>query len=192
MIDYSVIAHAIRYYEANGFLRVEVPWTVTEEVLNITKPEGAKHNYQLRHDNGKCLVASAEQSFLYQYLKGFLPKGRFQATTPCFRFENYDELHTKNFIKTELIITDKVDTEELKKVIGQTFNFFRNYFPVDGLSVEPTGIVGGEKTYDITFNGDELGSYGIRECSFLKWIYATGVAEPRLSMIRRKYGLSQN
>jgi len=37
------------------------------------------------------------------------------------------------------------------------------------------------KSYDIEFNGIELGSYGIRECEYLSWIYATGCAEPRLS-----------
>jgi len=30
---------------------------------------------------------------------------------------------------------------------------------------------------------DELGSYGIRSCEFLDWIYATGVAEPRFSSL---------
>jgi len=33
------------------------------------------------------------------------------------------------------------------------------------------------------YNGVELGSYGIRECKFLKWIYGTGCAEPRLSQV---------
>ena len=33
----------------------------------------------------------------------------------------------------------------------------------------------------------ELGSYGIRECEFLKWIYATGCAEPRIRKIINLY-----
>ena len=41
--------------------------------------------------------------------------------------------------------------------------------------------------YDITINGEELGSYGIRKCEFLKWIYGTGCAEPRLSTLIKKY-----
>ena len=42
----------------------------------------------------------------------------------------------------------------------------------------------------------ELGSYGIRTCDYLKWIYGTGCAEPRLSrvlkLIELKNGVSQN
>lgn len=34
---------------------------------------------------------------------------------------------------------------------------------------------------------NELGSYGIRECEYLKWIYATGCADPRLSKIINLY-----
>jgi hypothetical protein len=45
----------------------------------ITKPKD-RISFQLKH-NDKCLVASGEQSFLYLYLKDFLPKGKFQAIT---------------------------------------------------------------------------------------------------------------
>ena len=37
--------------------------------------------------------------------------------------------------------------------------------------------------YDIDYHGIELGSYGIRHCQFLNWIYGTGCAEPRLSKV---------
>jgi hypothetical protein len=43
---------------------------------------------------------------------------------------------------------------------------------------------------DIEFAGIELGSYGIRSCDFLDWVYGTGVAEPRLSSIMGKYGIT--
>ena len=46
----------------------------------------------------------------------------------------------------------------------------------------------GKEMYDIeSCNGIELGSYGIREFAGFRWIYGTGVAEPRLSLcIARK------
>lgn len=183
MIDYYIIADSIKYYEDNGFKRIESPWTVSEYVDNLTKPKDTI-SFQLKHNN-KCLVASGEQSFLYLYLKDFLPKGQFQSTTPCFRNESFDYSHTKYFIKNELIKTDVVNENELNNIIEICFNFYSQYIP----KIE---IVQTEIGYDIEYNGNELGSYGIRENEFLKWIYATGCAEPRLSKIINLYknGLS--
>jgi hypothetical protein len=184
MIDYKIIADSVQFYETKGFSRVEVPWTVTKQVSNITKPQGAL-DFELKHKNNKVLVASAEQGFLYQYLKGFLPKGRFQAITPCFRFEDFDELHTKYFVKNELIITDEVNLRTLYSTIAYARIFFQQYFKCELETVKT-----GEHSYDIMYNGDELGSYGIRSCSFLTWVYGTAVAEPRLSSVLKKYELS--
>ena len=174
MIDYKILSDSIEFYENSDFKRVEAPWTVSEKVNNITKPEGAI-NFQLKHNN-KCLVASGEQSFLYLYLKGFLPKGQFQCTTPCHRFEPFDFLHTKYFIKNELIKTDVVNNFALSRIIDLCLNFYQKYIP-------EASAVKTEFGYDIEYKGYELGSYGIRECEFLKWIYATGCAEPRLSSV---------
>ncbi len=178
MIDYGIIANSIAYYEANGFKRIESPWTVSKYVDELTKPKDTVA-FQLKH-NDKCLVASGEQSFLYLYLKDFLPKGQFQTTTPCFRFESFDYSHTKYFIKNELIKTDIVNSSELNKVTELALNFFKQYIPDVVILETPNG-------FDIEYNGYELGSYGIRECEYLKWIYATGCAEPRLSKIIDQY-----
>lgn len=178
MINYKIIAESNDYYEEMGFKRIESPWTVSQYVDNITKPKD-KISFQLKHNN-KCLVASGEQSFLYLYLKDFLPKGQFQTTTPCFRFESFDYSHTKYFIKNELIKTDLVNNDELDRIVNICFNFFKQYIP--DLNVIKTNI-----GYDIEHNGNELGSYGIRENEYLKWIYATGCAEPRLSKIINLY-----
>lgn len=178
MIDYNLISKSIEYYQSKGFIRIESPWTVSEFVDNITKPKD-RISFQLKHNN-KCLVASGEQSFLYLYLKDFLPLGQFQTTTPCYRFESFDNLHTKYFIKTELIKTDVVNEEELHKIINICFNFYKTYIP--DIEVVKTDI-----GYDIQYQDIELGSYGIRECEFLKWIYATGCAEPRFSKIIELY-----
>jgi hypothetical protein len=181
MIDFKLLHESILYYETEGFSRVETPWAVTEEVDKITKVRN-NQSFQIKH-NDKCLVASGEQSFLYQYLKGFLPKGRFQTITPCFRFENFDFLHSKYFIKNELIITDRVTESVLEEVVQIALNFYREYIPNAVVTEHPDG-------FDIEINGKELGSYGIRECEFLKWIYATGCAEPRTSNLIKLYGIS--
>jgi len=174
MIDYKLISDSIDFYEKVGFKRIESPWTVSEYVDNLTKPKD-RLSFQLKHNN-KCLVASGEQSFLYLYLKDFILKGTYQTTTPCFRFEGFDFSHTKYFIKNELIKTDVVNRTELTKLIQHAFDFFSQY--LSGLTIVETDI-----GYDINYKEHELGSYGIRENEFLKYIYGTGCAEPRLSKL---------
>lgn len=174
MINYKLIHDSIEYYEKAGFSRIEAPWTVSEYVDNLTKPPGIA-SFQLKHNN-KCLVASGEQSFLYLYLKDFLPKGQFQTITPCFRMESFDYTHTKYFMKNELIKTDVVNWSELTKITDTCLSFFKIHIP----NVE---IIDTEIGFDIEYKGLELGSYGIRNCEFLEWIYGTGMAEPRMSRI---------
>jgi len=185
MIDYSILDASIKYYESIGYKRIESPWTVTKAVSDITRPPEAKE-FALKHEDNKVLVASGEQSFLYLYLKGFLPPGRFQTVTPCFRSDSFDGLHTKYFMKNELIITDSTSPDMLKIVIGDAKSFFAKYFPREELVVweSASGV------FDIGYKDVELGSYGIRQCEYLKWIFGTGCAEPRITMTRRKYGLS--
>ncbi len=185
MIDYKLLNDSIDFYTVNGFQRIESPWTVSKQIDDITRPED-RIPFELKH-NGKRLVASGEQSFLYLYLKNFLPKGQYQTITPCYRFEAFDFLHTKYFMKNELIVTDDVTEERLDQVIQTAYKFFSQYFNVHKLK-----IVNTPDGFDILYNGYELGSYGIRECEFLKWIYATGCAEPRTSsLIKLSNGLSQ-
>jgi hypothetical protein len=179
MINFENLQKSIEFYESKGFTRIESPWTVSRYVDEITKPKDVL-SFQLNH-NGKCLVASGEQSFLYLYLKNFLPKGQFQTVTPCFRFESFDHLHTKYFMKNELIRTDKVDEEALQWIIKDCLEFYQQFFKKK-IEVAQTKI-----GYDLEIGGDELGSYGIRSCDFLDWIYATGCAEPRLSSLMLKH-----
>lgn len=97
--------------------------------------------------------------------------------------ESFDYSHTKYFIKNELIKTDVVNEIELEKIIDKCLIFYKKYIPEVIVSKTEIG-------FDIEYNGQELGSYGIRECEYLKWIYATGCAEPRLSKIINLYGIS--
>jgi hypothetical protein len=176
MINYGIIQNSIEFYTTRGFSRIESPWTVSEYVNDITRPKD-RIPFQLKHNN-KCLVASGEQSFLYLYLKEFLPKGQFQTVTPCYRYESFDYTHTKYFIKNELIKTDVVNTFELERMVDISLSFFKIY-------LKDSEVVKTNDGFDIEYKGNELGSYGIRECEFLKWIYGTGCAEPRLSKLIR-------
>lgn len=172
MIDYGLLNDSELYYGEKGFVRVEVPWMVSQYVDQLTKPSH-QQSYVIEH-NQKALVASAEQSFLFQYLKNYLPKGQFQAITPCFRHEQFDALHSNTFMKNELIKTDVVDLNALDFVVDTALIFYRKYLPNAEVVKTPEG-------YDIQINGTELGSYGIRSRSFLDWIFGTGCAEPRTS-----------
>lgn len=179
MIDYARLDRSIEFYSnsAYKFQRIESPWTVTQDISNITKPID-KEDWEIVGKN-KVLVASGEQSFLYLYLKNFLPKGKFQTITPCFRNEPFDSTHTKYFLKNELIITDSVDTFTLQNIVEYCKEFFEKELETK------LDIIKTEIGFDIEYNGYELGSYGIRSCDFLDWIYATGCAEPRMSTIKK-------
>lgn len=177
MINYKLINDSIDFYEKKDFVRIETPWTVSEYVDKLTKPKN-KISLQLKHNN-KCLVGSGEQSFLYLYLKDFLPKGQFQTVTPCFRDENFDLFHTKYFIKCELIKTDKVSIIELENIVETCLNFYKIYLPESNVIETDIG-------FDIECSGIELGSYGIRTCDYLEYIFGTGCAEPRLSQTIKK------
>lgn len=175
MIDYILLGKSTEYYKDKGYIRIETPWTVSDKVDDITRPVDRIH-MQLKH-NDKCLVASGEQSFLYLYAKDFLPKGRFQTITPCWRYEAYDGTHSKCFMKNELIITDEVNKSTLEKIIDDANGFFSQYLSTD--------IIKTDIGYDIVSHVDkyELGSYGIRHCDFIDWVYGTGCAEPRLTRV---------
>lgn len=182
MIDYNLINKSIEFYFEKGFERIETPWLVTDYVDSITRP---KEVIPYRVDNkNKNLVASGEQGFLYLYLKEYLPKGRFQTVTPCFRNDSFDLTHTKYFIKNELIITDNVNKKTMEELMGYSRNFFENIFN------KIIDVVKTDEGCDLEIEGYELGSYGIRKCDFLHWVYGTGCAEPRTSKLMGLYGIS--
>lgn len=183
MINYQNIQDSIDFFSINDYRRIETPWTVTESISNLTKPKD-REDWKINNKN-KVLVGSAEQGFLYLILKGFLPTGQYQSTTPCFREEPFDLTHSKYFIKNELIITEDVNEIKLLKMVDSAMMFFKVKLGVSDFDYNNNVILKKVKTgmlsYDIEFAGIELGSYGIRENELLKYIYGTGCAEPRLS-----------
>jgi seryl-tRNA synthetase len=179
MIDYKLLNDSIIYYENKGFSRIETPWLVTEAVDSITRPKDIEPF--IVQAKKKNLIASGEQAFLYLYLKEYLPKGKFQTVTPCFRNDSFDFTHTKYFMKNELIQTDEVTKIKLEEMVENSLTFLQSKFPIP-LRIETTN-----DGFDIMLEDYELGSYGIRECNFLKWIYGTACAEPRTSKLINLY-----
>ena len=183
LIDYKILAHSQEFYESKGYKAIESPWTVTKGVSDITRPDFVKDEFFIESKN-KVVVASGEQSFLYLYLKGFLPKGKFQTITPCFRDDAFDFLHTKYFMKNELIITDEVNDDNLQKIIKDAIEFFSLYLPKKDISTWSSSPDNTDILFHYNKEFFELGSYGMRTCKFLNWIYGTGVAEPRFSRVK--------
>jgi len=172
MIDYSILAKSVEYYEARGYKQIESPWYIPRKISEITTPPG--YPFFTIKEKDEVLVASGEQSLLSLYNLGHLPKGKFQTITPCFREESITQWNHKYFMKNELMITDFVNVGTLSSVIDDALSFFRQWVDVDVVDLK-------NGTFDIVYKNIELGSYGIRSCSFISWVYGTGVAEPRLS-----------
>jgi hypothetical protein len=198
MINYGLLHDASNYYAGLGYERIESPWLVTEAISNITKPLGAINYYvtkQRHSDYKKVFVASGEQSFLYLINKGFLPKsGKFQTITPCMRNDAFDEIHTKYFMKLELIkystcLDATFSLNDVEDMAGLAMSFYeRNVRDKNKLTYKFDEY--NENTMDIVYDRDEyesveLGSYGVRGCSFVKWVYGTGLAEPRFSRMTK-------
>ena len=169
-IDYNKIFNALEYYKSKGFEYIHLDWLVDEKISNITKPDICKNFFV----NDTVLVASGEQSFIKLLIENKL-SGRYVGITPCFRDENnIDYTHSEYFLKVELIDTN-VSGNSLKE-INLSLEFFNSY-------IKSEILLTGVDNYDIidSNNRIELGSYGIREYDGMKWIYATGLAEPRLT-----------
>lgn len=187
MISYKNLADSINYYDELGYSQIETPWTVTESISKLTKPED-RIDWKI-HNKNKVLVGSAEQGFLYLALKGFLAPGKYQSVGPCFREEVFDLTHSKYFMKNELIITDEVNHAELIKMVNFAKEFFWRKIAKEDDEYEPSKLLDTKQTgkfsYDIEYKGIELGSYGIRETPILTYIYGTACAEPRLSYCKK-------
>lgn len=177
MINYHLLAKSLDHYENYEFKRIESPWLVSEAIDDITKPKDVEPYVVMKGDKTKHFVASGEQSFLYLINKGFLPDGKYQTITPCMRNDDFDSWHTKYFMKNELIHFGDVKESDVEKIMEVALSFFRSIVNNQSkLTIQRT-----EDGYDINYFGIEIGSYGIRSCEFVTWIYGTGLAEPRFS-----------
>lgn len=180
-MELELITFAETFYQSKGYQKVDVPWAVDVDVMDITRPEGRKV-FDLM---SKKLVASAEQSYLQLIKEHALAPGKYVTTTPCFRDDQEDELHQHYFLKTELInfkFEKKPDQQELESMIDDASQFFCFFLPVKRKQTELGYDIVDEKY------GIELGSYGFRNHTFsdkhqVHWIYGTGIALPRLTYV---------
>lgn len=193
-INWARLGRGVEHYKTSvNALYVEVPWWATKAAIDITRPADASA-YTLDR-NGKQLVASGEQSFLYQRMKGYLHPGTlYQSITPCWREEAQDALHRKHFMKLELFAFADSTTplvEPLSRVVWAATKFFltETRRDVHQVSVAHNGAIA-DTSVDLVANVEgqqyELGSYGLRCAPEVgTWLYATGCAEPRTTMAAR-------
>ena len=177
-VSWANLSAGISFYEKT-FKYLEVPWLVPSEIMKIT----FDGNYRFKTELGD-LIASGEQSFLHLQLNGNLPSGRYMTLTPCFRDEEETEFNFKQFMKLELYITDDVSLENLHSTIQLCRTFLKNIISIRSkkpIKVSIKEIQDG--SFDLECLSIELGSYGIREYNGHKWIYGTGIAEPRVSQV---------
>lgn len=168
-IDCELLVDAINFYSRRGYQMISVPLLVGLEASMITAPPGTK----LKDHNGKYYVGSAEQSFYQMILDGEQLPPLIMAITPCHRHEEvYDKTHLENFLKLELLCTDR--SKDYLDLAIDARVFFCLY---DKVSTVKTG----ENSVDLEINGIEVGSYGERIVNGKVYAYGTGVALPRLS-----------
>lgn len=177
-IDWNLLSSGQRFFEQYGFEYVEVPWFIPTEIMHITY-DGP---YRFKTPLGD-MIGSAEQSFLHlQFNQGLAP-GKYMTITPCFRDEPETEFNFRQFMKLELYITDDVSEHGLTRVLSKCACFFAFHIASANLDAKVSTKEMEDGSYDIECEGIELGSYGIREHNGHRWMYATGIAEPRLSQV---------
>ena len=174
-INWQRLLTALNYYNAMCYKTTDLDWTMDVNISSVTKPVGRKDYFI----NERALVASGEQSFVEMILKNKLVPGCYSGITPCFRDEyELDELHSNYFMKVELIDTMNPNKKGLDNMINYALKFYSQYLDVRVLETQ-------EEMYDIidVKNGIELGSYGTRCYKDIKWVFGTGLAEPRMSKV---------
>lgn len=184
LIDWQLLMQASQYFTGLDYKQVEVPWIVPESLTQDTKPHDNR-SFVMTSDMFKYqpheLVGSAEQGFIYALANKEIKPGAYWSISPCFRYDAYDALHFPWFMKLELCVIPKPEQDKatlLKTLIQHCMDLYTSFGEV------PTLVPIGD-TFDIEINGDEVGSYGIREITETPYIYGTGLALPRFSIARR-------
>jgi hypothetical protein len=178
-INWLRIGQAFEYYKTKGYQPVEVPWIVDDAVSAITFPAVDETNSFLLKGSETGLVASAEQGFLQ--IADTLSLGKYVSCSPCFRREGgKTEFHQDTFMKIELF--EKIDTNCSMRQ-QKHLNLYKTIKTVTEFLGDKAELVClDEYSYDLNINGIEVGSYGIRQHQDTRWVYGTGLAEPRYSM----------
>lgn len=179
-VDLPAIRKAMDIYQSLGYTDISVPYVVDRDVSEVTLPQDKEATY---HHGRKVYSGSAEQGFLQLMKDGQLPAGKYMALTPCVRDDEPDETHAQVFMKLELIWVDPPGEMSALSVAAQA-TYVMKCFGIDAFSV-PTDEA--EDSWDLeTGSGLELGSYGIRVYRGRRYIYGTGLAEPRFSLAKQE------
>lgn len=199
-INYKNIARAIEYFEQNGYEYVDVDWMADKDAVGVTLPKDCDP-----HElccgvmvSDRYLVGSGEQSFIDLAMQQKLQPGKYVCATPCFRDDAEDELHHEYFFKVELFhYITPIKTSGSKSTgsvvkLGQMIElcggFFNQEIKCRKVKLEPFKC----DIVDSQF-GIELGSYGISSHHLVgEWVYGTGYAEPRFSVVKDKIARSKN
>jgi phosphoribosyl-ATP pyrophosphohydrolase len=186
--EYQLAVRAVQHYQSLGYNYVEVPWIVSEYANKATLPDDGNIGRFVGTD--KCFIGSAEQGIIelfagYPYNKdtaNTLMNKLLVSVSPCVRLsDNSTIYHKETFLKVELsYVTD--DSKSAKDVLGiitkDALNFHKMLFG-SRISYE-----GGDITVSTSNDGDvELGSYGVRSIKGLYYVYGTGLALPRATMV---------
>lgn len=184
MIDYYFLNRAIQFFKNKGFEQEEVSWRVSEEAIYPT------FNPKLAFKSeDKYLIGSAEQGFLDLMNKDGIKYPYMMAVSPCFRRDNIDKYHQEQFMKLELIyITNyRLDFNSLPfmRFMKIVINFLTDVLLIanDDIQIISTNEANSIFSQDIIINGVEYGSYGIRKHLDKYYIYGTGIALPRATII---------
>jgi hypothetical protein len=173
IVDWSILAASLKFYEAIGYRRIEAPWFQPHDVIAETCPEPSGI---LTVPGFGGLVGSAEQSLMAADFEGNLGSGKFVSLTPCFRNEPViDRLHMNCFMKVELYDNERCDADSVSAML-ETARRFMEVATGHRPSLLPTA-----EGFDLMIGSVEVGSYGIRTRRGKTWVYGTGVAEPRLT-----------
>lgn len=182
MISFKLISEAISWYKARGYTYIDVPWIVDQDAYYSTKDASAPSakDCTVNLEDG-YLVASGEQGFIYDRpYQG----NKYVTCTPCFRHEPvHDKWHEPYFMKVELFeyAGSNVLLQE-SKMVSHAKHFF-DYQLLLHCDMESEMHLQPDGTIDLTINGIEVGSYGIRKYKDLHWVFGTGLAEPRFSTV---------
>ncbi len=173
-INWQYLYKAQEYYLDRGYALIEVPWLVDQQAIESTAPAGS---HQFKTAEGS-LIASGEQG-LFAIRKRLKP-GKYQTITPCFRKEvSGDPLLQQHLMKLELMYVP--DGKE-NSVLPLANMLQEAKFCFEKLKSGLYMMQDTDQGVDIMHKGVEIGSYGVRKVDGFRWIYGTGLAEPRFSM----------
>lgn len=187
LINWALLGEAVEFYKSYGFSQIETPWYIDVNTINITcdNPQAivsVDTNDEAYCPTYKGLVGSAEQGFLQLAKDGELPHVNYVSCGPCFRLEEFDELHQPQFMKVELFSrceNEQIALSAAKQLLYTSFKFM--------CLKHECHIVDTDDGYDIEINGIEVGSYGARHHKDIGWwAYGTGIAEPRFTLAINK------